>query len=276
MKASQITDAQLMQFVQQAQSSGMSEAELLIQFQQKGLPESEIQLLAARVKSLMPSQIETSPSDNPKNQSNKRVFKGEETVFKIFEVKSRLFGADLFSSADPLFVPNLKIATPKNYVIGPEDELQLDVYGNNISNQKLTVSPDGYITVKYAGPVNVNGMTIEQAAGVLKSRLTKYYPSLSSGETKVQLTLGSIRSIQVTIVGAVKNPGTVTISSLSTLFNALYACGGPTEIGSFRNIELIRNNKQLLVADLYDFLMKGEQISNVGLRDNDVIRVPFV
>ncbi len=276
MKANQITDAQLMQFVQQAQTSGMSEAELLQQFQQRGLPESEIQLLAARVKSIMPSQIESTPSDNQKNQSNKRVYKGEETIFKIPEVKSRVFGADLFSSADPLFVPNLKIATPKNYVIGPEDELQLDVYGNNISNQKLTVSPDGYITVKYAGPVNVNGMTIEQAAGVLKSRLTKFYPSLSSGETKVQLTLGSIRSIQVTIVGAVKKPGTVTISSLSTLFNALYACGGPTENGSFRNIELIRNNKQYLVADLYDFLLKGEQISNVGLRDNDVVRVPFV
>jgi len=276
MKASQITDAQLMQFVQQAQTSGMSEAELLQQFQQRGLPESEIQLLAARVKSIMPSQTESTPSDNQKNQSNKRVFKGEQTIFKIPEVKSRVFGADLFSSADPLFVPNLKIATPKNYVIGPEDELQLDVYGNNISNQKLTVSPDGYITVKYAGPVNVNGMTIEQAAGVLKSRLTKYYPSLSSGETKLQLTLGSIRSIQVTIVGAVKKPGTVTISSLSTLFNALYTCGGPTENGSFRNIELIRNNKQYLVADLYDFLLKGDQIANVGLRDNDVIRVPFV
>jgi protein involved in polysaccharide export with SLBB domain len=276
MKASQITDAQLMQFVQQAQTSGLSEADLLQQFQQRGLPESEIQLLAARVKSIMPSQTELTPSDNQKNQSNKRTFKGEETVFKMPGVKSRVFGADLFSSADPLFVPNLKIATPKNYVIGPEDELQLDVYGNNISNQKLTVSPDGYITVKYAGPVNVNGMTIEQVAGVLKSRLTKFYPSLSSGETKVQLTLGSIRSIQVTIVGAVKKPGTITISSLSTLFNALYACGGPTEIGSFRNIELIRNNKQLLVADLYDFLLKGEQVANVGLRDNDVILVPFV
>ena len=275
MKASQITDAQLMQFVQQAQSSGLSESELLQQFQQKGLPDAEIQLLAARVKSLMPAQMESTPSDNQKNQSNKRTYKGEPTVFKLPEVKSRVFGAELFSNADPLFVPNLKIATPKHYIIGPEDELQLDVYGNNISNQKLTVSPDGFITVKYAGPVNVNGMTIEQAAGVLKSRLTKFYPSISSGETKVQLTLGSIRSIQVTIVGAVKKPGTVTLSSLSTLFNALYACGGPAENGSFRNIELLRNNKPLLVADLYDFLLKGNQSANVGLRDNDVILVPF-
>jgi len=139
-----------------------------------------------------------------------------------------------------MFVPNLKIATPRNYVIGPEDELQLDVYGNNISNQKLVVSPDGLINVKYAGPVNVSGMTIEQASNVLKARLSKYYPALSSGATKLQLTLGSVRSIQVAVVGAVKKPGSVTLPSIATLFNALYASGGPLDNGSFRNIELIR------------------------------------
>ena len=277
-KSSQITDAQLMQFVQQAQSSGMTEAELMSEFQKKGLPDAELQALAARLKGLMGSSqaIEsTSDVSGGKALSNKRTYKGDYTQFKMPEKSSRVFGSELFSGVDPLFVPNLKLATPKGYVIGPEDELQLDVYGNNISSQKLMVSPDGFINVKYAGPVNVSGMSIEQAAGVLKSRLTKFYPALSSGATKLQLVLGSIRSIQVTVIGAVKKTGTITLPSIATLFNALYASGGPLDNGSFRNISLLRNNKVIATADLYDFILKGDQSTNLALRDNDVIRIPF-
>lgn len=272
-KASQISDQQLQQIAQQVQSSGMTENDLMQQLQQRGLPESEIQTLVSRIKGLsggMEGGAETGATTG-----TKRSFKGEMTIFKAPEVKSRVFGADLFTGANPMFVPNLKIATPKTYIIGPEDELQLDVYGNNISNQKLTVSPDGLINVKYAGPVNVSGMTIEQASNVLKARLIKYYPALSSGLTKLQLTLGSVRSIQVAVVGAVKKPGTVTLPSIANLFNALYASGGPLDNGSFRNIELIRNNKLLVTADLYDFIVKGDQRANLSLQDNDVIRVPF-
>jgi protein involved in polysaccharide export with SLBB domain len=277
-KSSQITDAQLMQFVQQAQSSGMSEAELMADFQKKGLPDAELQALAARLKGLMGASQNMEPVGDgagSKVQSNKRSYKGEFSQFKIPEKPSRVFGSELFSGVDPLFVPNLKLATPKGYVIGPEDELQLDIYGNNISSQKLMVSPDGLINVKYAGPVNVSGMSIEAAAGVLKSRLTKFYPALSSGATKLQLVLGSIRSIQVTVIGAVKKPGTITLPSIATLFNALYASGGPMDNGSFRNISLLRNNKVIATADLYDFILKGDQSSNLALRDNDVIRIPF-
>ena len=277
-KSSQITDAQLMQFVQQAQSSGMTETELMAEFQKKGLPEAELQALAGRLKGLMGgSQPMESTSDaaGGKIISNKRTYKGDFTQFSLPARASRVFGSELFSGVDPVFIPNLKIATPKGYVIGPEDELQLDIYGNNISNQKLMVSPEGFISVKYAGPVNVSGMTIEQAAGVLKGRLIKFYPALSSGATKLQLTLGSVRSIQVTIVGAVKKPGTITLPSIATLFNALYSSGGPLDNGSFRNIELVRNSKTIAIADLYEFILKGDQSANISLQDNDVIRIPF-
>lgn len=274
-RASQITDAQLMQFIQQTQSSGMSETDLLAEFRLRGLPDAEIQALAARVKGLAGTATDKTANAPEPAQSTKRQYKGEPTPLAKVNNASRVFGSELFSSADPLFVPNLKIATPKNYVIGTDDELQLDIYGNNIASQKLTVSPDGFINVRYAGPVNVSGMTIEQATGVLKSRLTKFYPSLSSGETRLQLVLGSVRSIQVMVIGAVNKPGTITLPSIATLFNALYAAGGPTEVGSFRNIELIRNNAVIKTADLYDFIMKGDQGSNISLRDNDVIRVPF-
>jgi protein involved in polysaccharide export with SLBB domain len=268
-----------MQFLQQAQSSGMTEEQLMQEFKRRGLPESEMEALVNRIKLMTGVELSAGEDEEmgekKEGKSATRKYKGESKPFKIPAKPSRVFGADLFSSADPVFIPNLKIATPKGYVLGAEDELQLDIYGNNISNQKLTVSPDGFINVKYAGPINVNGMSIEQAAGVIKARLSKFYPALSSGETKVQLSLGSVRSIQVMVVGAVKKPGTVTLPSVATLFNALYVSGGPLENGSFRNIELVRDSKVIGYADLYDFMLKGDQGSNLTLRDNDIIRVPY-
>jgi protein involved in polysaccharide export with SLBB domain len=275
-RSEQISDAQLIQIIKQAQSSGMSESELTQQLQSRGMPQAELQLLTERIKGMSNSVYEaTGTGQDSKVLSNKRVYKGDIIGVRAENQMSRVFGSELFSGADPLFVPNLKIATPKGYIIGPEDELHLEIFGNNLSSQKMMVSPDGFINVKYAGPVSVAGVSIENAAGILRSKLMKFYPSLSSGETKLQLTLGNIRSIQITVVGAVRKPGTVTLPSIATLFNALYASGGPIENGSFRNIELIRENKVIRIADLYDFLLKGDQSSNIRLQDNDVIRVPF-
>ena len=280
LKASQLSDAQLMQFLRQAQNSGLTEEQLIQEFKKRGLPDNELETIIDRIKML--TGVELSLDNGSEGSfgesgqlSSARKFKSGGKMFKIPSQPSRVFGADLFSSADPVFVPNLKIATPKGYILGAEDEVQLDIYGNNISNQKLIVSPDGFINVKYAGPINVNGLSIEEATGIIKARLSKFYPALSSGATKIQLTLGSVRSIQVTVVGAVQKPGTVTLPSLATLFNALYASGGPLENGSFRNIELVRDNKVIAYADLYDFILKGDQGSNVSLRDNDVIRIPY-
>lgn len=273
-KASQISDIQLSEFVRKAQTSRLSEAELLSEFQKRGLPDSELQVLVARVRGMMGNENAKSQAASD-GGSVKRVYKGDASLSAPQPNPSRVFGAELFSSSNPLFVPNLKIATPKSYVIGPEDELQLDIFGNNISSQKLVVSPDGMVNVKYAGPVNLSGITIEQASALLKARLTKFYPSLATNATRLQLTLGSVRSIQVMVIGAVQKPGTMTLPSIATLFNALYASGGPTENGSFRSIELVRDNKVIEVADLYDFILKGDQHSNLALRDRDVIRIPF-
>jgi len=257
----------------------MTEDQLMQEFKRRGLPDAELETLVNRIKLMTGVELSASEDmemgEKKDGKSSTRKYKGESKTFKIPVKPSRVFGADLFSSADPVFIPNLKIATPKGYVLGSEDELQLDIYGNNISNQKLTVSPDGFINVKYAGLINVNGMSIEQAAGVIKARLSKFYPALSSGATKIQLSLGSVRSIQVMVVGAVKKPGTVTLPSVATLFNALYVSGGPLENGSFRNIELVRDNKVIAYADLYDFILRGDQGSNLSLRDNDVIRIPY-
>ena len=273
-RASQITDEQLQQFVRQAESSGMSEAQLMQEFQRRGLPASEMQALAARVRGL--SSGATAPTGSAETGAGaKRTYKGETPTAPQETTKTRVFGAELFSSSNPLFMPNLKVPTPMNYVIGPEDELQLDIYGNNISAQKLNVTPEGKVNVKYGGLITVSGLTIEQATAAIRTRLLQYYPGLSSGGTKIALTLASVRSIQVMVVGAVKKPGTITVPSVATLFNALYASGGPLENGSFRNIQLVRNNQVVAEADLYSFILKGDQKSNVALRDNDVILVPY-
>jgi len=275
-KASQIPQAQLIQIQAQARMNNLSDNELMQEFQKRGMPEAEIKSLLERINALPQMNQGDDMEYNPKSNNLKRAYKGTSDFFKMPEVKSRVFGADLFGNAASTNAVNLKIATPQNYILGPEDEIQIDVYGINVSTQQATVSPEGKVNVKYIGPVNVSGLTIEQATSIIKSRLTKIYPSLSTGETKLTLTLGSIRSIQVNVVGAVKNPGVVTLPSLATIFNALYISGGPVDNGSFRNIELIRNNKIVSVLDLYDFILKGDQSKNLILRDNDVVRVPFV
>jgi len=274
-KADKITDAQLIEFLKRPEYIALSEEELISAFQKKGMREAELRMLLARLKEFQFNELATKNQLIPDVNPSAHIYKVDASVKDAKPVSSRIFGSELFSNANPLFVPNLKIATPKSYIIGPDDELQLDIYGNNISSQQLIVNPDGMVNVKYAGPINFSGITIEQATGILKSRLLKFYPSLASGSTKLQLTLGSMRSIQVMVIGAVKKPGTITLPSVATLFNALYATGGPADNGSFRNIELVRNNKIIAVADLYDFILAGSRMSNISLHDNDVIRVPF-
>ena len=278
-KAFQISDAQLKQYMQQAKAAGISPDQFEAELLRRGLPSEEMSLLKQRMSKLEDGETATStePAANTSEQSKRSASKTTNTrPVELFEKpRSRIFGAELFSNAGLSFEPNMRMATPKNYVIGPDDELNLNIYGNNISQQTLKVSPEGTVNVRYAGVINVNGLTVETATAVIRNRLIKYYPALASGGTKLQLSLGNIRSIRVIIIGAVNKPGTYTLPSLASLFNALYESGGPVENGSLRNIELIRNNKVIQRADLYDFLVKGSQSDNVHLEDNDVIRVPF-
>jgi len=276
-KSSQISDQQLTQIAQQAKNSGQSEQAVLQELKQRGLPDTEIQALGARISGLMQTKGVEGSKNFESQVSKDRELTTPTTASETREKKStsKVFGAELFQEASPIFAPNLSIATPLNYRVGPGDELLLEVFGTNVFSQKAQVSREGFVNVRYAGLVNVNGITIEEVATLLKSKLSKYLPSLTSGGSRLQVNLGNIRSINVSVVGAVKKPGTLTLPSLATLFNALYATGGPLENGSFRNIELIRGNKKIITADLYDYLMRGDQSSNIFLQDNDLIRVPF-
>ncbi|KIC92831.1 SLBB domain-containing protein [Flavihumibacter solisilvae] len=277
-RSDQITDAQLQQYLSRAKSNGYSQQEVEAEFLRRGMPETELVELRRRIKQMETSvETPTFPSSEPATNTKRKVQANPAVRIDLLKPAntSRLFGADLFSNENLSFEPDLRMATPKNYTIGPDDELLVNIYGQNMSQQTLKVTPEGTVNVKYAGVIQVNGMTVEAATLLLKNRLSKYYPGLSNGQTKLQLSLGSIRSIKVILIGAINRPGTYTLPSLATLFNALYVSGGPAENGSFRNIELIRNSKVIQVADLYDFLVRGDQRGNVSLEDNDVIRVPF-
>ncbi|WP_432713605.1 SLBB domain-containing protein, partial [Pedobacter sp.] len=180
----------------------------------------------------------------------------------------------LFKNSNITFEPNLRMATPKSYVIGPDDELLIDLSGDNEASYKLKVSPEGIIRIQYVGNISVGGLTIEQATSKIRSNLSGTYPSLRSGRTQVAINLGNIRSIKITMVGEVEKPGSYTLSSLSTVFNALNASGGPNLNGSFRKIQVIRNNRIVSTIDVYDFLLNGIQKNNIRLQDQDVINVP--
>ncbi|WP_217698804.1 SLBB domain-containing protein [Sediminibacterium ginsengisoli] len=185
-----------------------------------------------------------------------------------------IFGSELYTSIAPSFEPNLKLATPMNYILGPEDQLTISVYGVQEYNGELTVSPEGFISIPNVGQIKVAGLTIEAATQKIRSVMgNTVYSYLKSGGAKLSVTLSKIRTIKITVIGS-SRPGTYNLSSLATLFNALYVAGGPSSFGSFREIELIRHQEPVRKVDLYRFLLHGDQSDNIGLKDNDVIRIP--
>lgn len=188
-------------------------------------------------------------------------------------LQMRMFGASLFNNSNLTFEPNNNKPTPKNYILGPSDDININVYGLSVVNWKLKVSSEGFILLPGMGRLYVGGETIEVATEMIASRLKQNNFAIGSG-TEVAVSLANLRSISVNVIGEVGRPGTYVMSSLSTVFNALYASGGPTNIGSFRRIEVIRDNRIIEVIDAYDYLTKGDITSNITLKDDDIIRVP--
>ena len=189
--------------------------------------------------------------------------------------KKEIFGHNLFTAENMTFEPNSNIATPRNYMLGPGDEVIIDIWGASQTSLREVISPDGNIVVENIGPVYLNGMTVQEANSHLKKVLSQIYSGLENddNENQIQLSLGQNRSIQVNVMGEVKNPGTYQISSFATVFNALYMAGGVNDIGSLRAIGVYRSNNRVASVDLYDYLMNGVIDNDIRLEDNDVIVV---
>ncbi len=177
------------------------------------------------------------------------------------------------------FEPSLNQATPQSYILGPGDVVFVDIYGQSEQYYEATVNPDGFVILDNIGPISVSGKTITEATGIIKSRVSRYYPGLSGTNptTFLQVTLGNVRTIKVHILGEVRLPGTFTLSAFSTVFNALYSAGGPNENGTMRAIKVIRNNLPIAEIDVYDLLINGTADLDLQLQDQDVILVsPFL
>lgn len=242
----------------------------------KGMPASEFAKLKIRLEGIKDSSAtakgETVEDEIvPKELSRKQ----DKIVNKKVKdsINALVFGSELFDNPTLNFEPNLKLATPVNYVLGPGDELQISVYGVQEFNASIPVTMEGKVNIQYVGQISVSGMTIEAATQKIKGAIARVYSTVSSGQSQVGISLSRIRTIRVTIIGS-RQPGNYSISSLATVYNALFLGGGPGKNGSYRNIELLRDNRVYKNIDIYRFLVNGDQSDNVGLKDNDVIRIP--
>ncbi|PIF60679.1 SLBB domain-containing protein [Flavobacterium sp. 11] len=272
LKVDYLTDGDVAKIKAQLQSNNMTIEQAEPIALAKGMSATEFAKLKARL---------GAQATNTETAKNGTASEGElsRKQDKIVNTKVKdtlnalIFGSELFDNPTLNFEPNLKLATPVNYILGPGDELQVSVYGVQEFNASIPVSVEGKVTIQYVGQIPVSGMTIEAATQKIRNAIAGVYSTVRSGQSQVTVNLTRIRTIKVTLIGS-KQPGNYSISSLATVYNALFLGGGPGKNGSYRNIELIRNNKVFTKVDIYNFLVNGDQSDNVGLKDNDVIRIP--
>ena len=324
-----LTDDEIAMFLERAQSSGMTEAQIEKAAKAQGYTAADIAKMRERIsavedndpysKNNQNDENGLSPSKGTSNKSRigaKNLSKKKSSTNQLFNMNEKelpltlderklltypldiyndslvleynklqmriskfldkkIFGADLFNNDNLTFEPDMRIATPKSYQLGPDDELDIHIFGDVLDNFKVKLSPEGTIKILNLGPIYINGLTVDEATVRIVSRLRQLYQGLNKpgSGSSAQVTLGNVRSIKVTLTGEVKLPGTYTVSSLATVFNALYLAGGPSNNGSYRNIRIIRGNKVVRTLDLYDFLLRADQKDNIHLQDQDIIRV---
>ena len=280
-----LTDDQVKQIVEKAEASGMTIQQLEAAALARGMSPTELQKLRQRIQ-----QLDRVIEKNGGIKQRSREYTGEkmiqdpgifedlisgediDTTTQFTKKQRKIFGYTLFANRYLTFEPSLNVPTPENYQLGAGDEVIIDVWGASQQNYQKEITPDGYILLENIGPVYLNGLTVEQATSKIKGRLKSIYSGLGNN-TFAQVSVGKVRSIKVNIIGEVNVPGTYTLPSFATAFNALYACGGPNENGTFREIKIIRNDEVFSTLDVYDFLVKGIQKSNIRLNDQDILLV---
>lgn len=279
----QLSDEQIQSFWEKVQAQGYSITDLETAARVKGVPVSQITKLRQRIMTLSTSvKKKTATSGNKPTSSEQEIFgrTGRETKDSIMVTKkSRVFGYDFFQNPKISFAPTINVPTPESYIINTGDELLVEVWGAAESSTTQKVDNQGNIILPMAGKVHVGGLNFVEAKARINTALRKIYAGISAPEgsyAKVYtgVSIANIRTVKVNIIGEVEAPGTYSLSALSTVINALYASGGPTENGSFRNIQVVRGGKTIAHLDIYNFLLKGSQEGNINLNDQDVIIVP--
>ena len=282
--AQNMSDSQVLEYVKEGIRQGKEQKQLASELARKGVTKEQ----AMRVKQLYEQQNNVNASNatgTDVNESRLREEMKENTSDMLEDHPStqdlarsnQVFGRNIFNTRNLTFEPSVNIATPLNYRLGPGDEVIIDIWGASQNTIRQQISPDGTINIQKIGPVNLNGLTISEANDYLKKTLNKIYNGLNNTNdptSDIRLTLGSIRTIQINVMGEVVQPGTYSLSSFSTVFHALYRAGGVSDIGSLRNVQLVRNGKNIATIDVYQFIMKGNIQDDIRLQEGDVVIVP--
>lgn len=273
-----MSDEQIVLLMKQNNLMGLSASELESKAQDKGMSSDQIIALQKRLDKIDPMLLQATLGKGQMDKSDPYSIRlripTRSPRFREKDSVLHVFGSELFETEGLNFEGNISIPTPSNYVLGVNDELVVDVFGVSESTRKLKVNTEGFVRISNLGPVKVAGLTIEMATQKIREAMFKIYPAIKTGQTNVSVSLGQIRSIQVTLVGEINKPGSFSLPSTATIMHAMYASGGPNEIGSYREIQLVRGGKIIVTFDLYDFLIKGNLSNNILLQDDDIIRIP--
>ena len=299
--AQQMTDDQIVQYVKSANQAGKSQQQIASELMRRGVTRQQLEKLYAKYQNgettgqSEKTSAETSRMRSLSTDKNKAMsvsgkamsVSGEEIAMEDLtrlaqpsveqkeDPTQQIFGHNIFTNENLTFEPNVNVATPVDYRLGPGDEVIIDVWGASETTIRETISPEGSIHVSNLGPVYLSGKTVKEANAYLKEEFAKIYSGVSGNmpNTQVKLTLGQIRSIQVNVMGEVAVPGTYTLSAFASVFHALYRAGGVNEIGSLRSIRVVRGGSVVADLDVYDFIMKGKLKDDIRLEDGDVILV---
>lgn len=298
----QMSDQQVIQFLQAEYKAGTSQAQIVTKLVQKGVTMDQIRRLQKQYgkqinQSGQSGRVNAAVSDinsrlRTKTDTEKSTVGRQEQAVQLptsslqqegmteqqdntpsvdepsLSNSMKVFGRDIFNKKLLSFEPNMNIATPQNYVLGPGDQVIVDIYGASQKSQQLEVSPDGVIVVDGYGPIQVGGLSVSAAQKKLRSTLGSRYKSSS-----LQMSVGQTRSLMVNVMGEVKAPGTYTLSAFSTVFHALYMAGGINDLGTLRNIKVYRNGKHISTVDVYQYILNGRLSGNIRLQENDMIIV---
>lgn len=273
-----MTDQQVIEYVKQATQEGKEQKQIAKELARKGVTREQ----AERIKKQYEQEVGTNAANMQGTELNEARLREEtqdettaltdnQPTTEELAQEDQVFGRNIFNTRNLTFEPNNNMATPPNYQLGPGDEVIIDIWGASQTSIRQTITPDGTINMQELGPIYLSGMTVEEANRFLKNKLGTVF---SNENNQIQVTLGNTRTIQINIMGEVVQPGTYALSAFSTVFHALYRAGGVNDIGSLRNVQLVRNGKKIAAVDVYDFIMQGKIKDDIRLQEGDVIIVP--
>ena len=281
--AAQMSDDAVVEYVKDGIANGRSQNEMAMELAAKGVTREQVERIrnASQAGVLAGNASRTAGEQERARRMNEGMMetpavKVNDVLEDVIEPEATpVFGRNIFTNDNLTFAPSTNLPTPEDYRLGPGDEVIIDIWGNNQATIRQTISPDGTINIPDIGLVSLNGMTIRQADSYMKRKLGQIYSvDGEDAKSEIKLTLGNIRTIQVNLMGEVAVPGTYYLSSLSNLYHALYRAGGVSDLGSLRDIQLVRKGKKVASVDVYDFIMNGKTPDNINLEEGDIIVVP--